>query len=170
MGQRCPQDSLKDPLWTILAYFGIHFETLLVAPGVVWGHSREQISCMKLCSPVAKNRPHGPFLPHLLEGRPVGDTSADSPASNPCTHLASISPHTKGHRVVSVSLVSYSSHFYIHPPSPSVCRLCFLNQISRSNAQRVPEFPSPHHLQVMPQKISEMTKGGCFPQGIDILL
>ena len=72
-----------------LAHWGSHFEDFWVAPGVVWGHCREQIFCMKLCSPVAKESPARPFPPAppglgiLLEGRPVGDTSADQPASNP---------------------------------------------------------------------------------------
>ena len=84
-----PGSPLRTTFGIILAHFGSHSEGLLVAPGVVWGHSREQTFCMKLCSPVAQESPARPFPPAppglgiLLEGRTVGDTSADSPASNP---------------------------------------------------------------------------------------
>ena len=62
-----------------------------------------------------------------------------------------------------LSLASYSFHLYI----PPIClqTLLFESDFSLKWAKKVPDFPSPHHLQVMPQKFSEMRKGGCFLQG-----
>ena len=89
--QKSPQDSRKlarrspespripprTPFGTILAHFLSHSEGLLVALGVVWGHSWEQTFCMKLGSPVAKSSPALPFPSALFFfGAPRGSGSA----------------------------------------------------------------------------------------------